>query len=64
MRTYRFSSFKVLWATTYSDAEAWRCVRRGNHRILFYASAPGYGSKSGPSSLALARVIGLARRIR
>jgi hypothetical protein len=64
MRTYRFGSFKVQWSTTYSDAEAWRCVRRGSHRILFYASAPGYGLKSGPSSLALARVIGLAHPIR
>ncbi len=43
---------------------AWRCLMRRGRRILFYVSAPGYGSKSGPSGRALARVIGSAGPIR
>jgi hypothetical protein len=64
MRVFRFGGFKVYWSTTYEDAQAWRCVTRRHHRILVYVSAPGNGSKSGPSGLALARVIGSAHPIR
>jgi hypothetical protein len=64
MKTYRFGRSIVHWSTTYTDADAWRCVTRGGRRFLFYASAPGYGLTGGPASLALARVIGLARPLR
>jgi hypothetical protein len=64
MRVYRIDGLRILWSSTYTSAEAWRCVRRGRQRLLFYVSAPGNGSPYGPSGRALARVIASARPIR
>jgi hypothetical protein len=64
MTVYRFGNVKVNWSTTYEDSQAWRCVSRSNRKTFFIVSAPGNGSKEGPSGRALARMIGTARPIR
>jgi len=64
MAIYRFGTVAVSWSTTYEDAQAWRCVARSNRRTFSYVSAPGNGSKKGPSGRALARMIGTAHPIR
>jgi hypothetical protein len=62
MKLFRFGGVRVRWSTTYSDAQAWRCAKRQGRWIHFYASAPGYGSASGPSPRSLALMIASARR--
>jgi len=64
MAVYRFGNVKVNWSTTYEDSQAWRCVSRSNRKTFFIVSAPGNGSKKGPSGRALARMIGTAQLIR
>lgn len=64
MAVYRFGNVKVNWSTTYEDSQAWRCVAHSNRKTFFIVSAPGNGSKKGPSGRALARMIGTAQLIR
>ncbi len=63
MRTIRSSGMTVYWSTTYEDAEAWSCVKRGNVRLLFLVGGPGDGLKTAPKAEALARMIVSAKRI-
>ncbi len=62
-RIIRSGGMKVYWSTTYEDAEAWSCVKRGNVRLLFLVNGPGDGLKTAPKAEALARMIVSAKRI-
>jgi len=64
MRTYRFGRVRVRWSTTNTDAQALRCLSRGNRRVYFSVSAPGYGLEGAPSARSLARMVASARPLR
>ncbi|TML03450.1 MAG: hypothetical protein E6G36_09260 [Actinobacteria bacterium] len=64
MKTYRFGRVSVRWSTTYTDAQAWRCLTRGNRRFYVYVTAPGYGLGAAPPGRSLARVVASARPLR
>jgi len=64
MRLFRFGRVSVRWSTTYTDAQAWRCVQRDGRQMSFYVSAPGYGLAGSPSPRSLALMVAGARALR